>query len=192
MKRISKMLAILLFAALVPVAFAQHAGHGGTSSGGGFGHAANDSAMGDFQRALRLQATDDQRVAFANCMKATKKVHKLADQMVGPGTRWRYDADVFPNQEKQLQAALAELDAVHQQFRHSLSQDQEWELRKYISKLDQLNTDLGERIARVDRELSRNKPDWRLLYSDTHKIKEQTEKWRSEHQKIAKEMGIGG
>lgn len=192
MTRLKTTLATLLLATLAPVAFAQHGSHGGTSSGGGFGNTGNDSSMREFKRALLLYATADQRAIYAKCMEATERVHKLADQMVGPGTRWNYDAAVFPGQKEQLQEALAELDAAHQHFRHTLSQAQEKELGKYFSKLDRYEAELGSRIAHVDRELSTNRPDPRRLYSDTHKIKEVAEKWRSEHRKIAKEIGIGG
>jgi|GEM_PF-4838841 chromosome segregation ATPase len=192
MKLIRKLLATLFCAALVPVAFAQHSGHGGTSSGGGFGNTGNDSAMRDLQRAMMLSATDDQRMAFAKCMEATDRVLRLADQIVGQGTGLNYDAAVLSERKEQLQAALAELGTVHQHFRHSLSQPQEKELRKYLGKLERVQTELSKRIAQVDRELSASKPDSKRLRDDTHKVKEVAEKWQSEHRKIAKEMGIAG
>ena len=192
MKRINEVIATLLLAALAPVSFAQHGGHGGTSSGGGFVNTGHDSSMRDFKRALVLQATDDQRAVFAKCLETTERVHKVADQMVGPGTRWRYDVGTFPGQKEQLQAALAEMGVAHQHFRHTLSQPQEKELGKYLNKLDRYEAELRSRITQVDRELFTNKPDPRRLYNDTHKIKEVTEKWLSEHRKVAKEMGIGG
>ena len=192
MKRINEVLATLLLAGLAPVALAQHAGHGGTSSGGGFGNPGHDASMGDFQRALMLQATEDQRVAFTKCMEATERARIVADQMVGPGTRWRYDASVFPGQKEQLQAALAEMDTAHQHFRHTLSQPQEKEFGKHLSKLERLQAELSSRMLRLDRELATGKPDQRRIYSDAHKIKESADSWRSDHRKIAKEMGIGG
>lgn len=192
MMLIRQLLAILFCAALVPVAFAQHGSHGGTSSGGGSGNTGNDSATRDFKRALMLSANQDQRTAFATCMEATDRVLRLADQMASPGTRGNYDAAVFPAQKEQMQAALAELETAHRRFHHSLNQPQEKELRQYLRKLERLQTELSKRIAQVDRELSTNKPDPRRLRDDTHKIREVAEKWQSEHRKIAKEMGITG
>ena len=192
MTRIKTTLATLLLATLTSVAFAQHTGHGGTSSGGGFGNTGNDSSMRDFKRALMLQATADQRASFAKCMDATEKVRQAANHMVGPNSRWSYEANAFSGQKEQFQAALAEMGEAHQHFRHSLSQGQEKELGKYFKKLDRYQAELGSRIAQVDRELSTNKPDPRRLENDSRKIEDVTEKWLSEHLKIAKEIGIGG
>jgi hypothetical protein len=194
MKRIMiELLAIFLLFATTPFALAQHGGHGGTSSSSsGFGHAGHDSPMADLQRTLMLQATDDQRQAFAKCMEATERVHKVADEMVGPGSRWRYDADVFPGQKEQLQTALADMTTAHQQFKQTLSQAQEKELNKYFNKLERLQSDVSSRLLGLDRELTTGKPDPRRVYSDAHKIKEAVDKWRSEHRKIAKEMSIAG
>lgn len=184
--------ATLLLATLVPVAFAQHGSHGGAASGGGFGNTGNDSSMRDFKRALVLQATADQRATFATCMEATERARKVVEQMVKPGSRWSYDSVVFPGQKEQFQSAMAEMGEAHQHFRHSLSQVQEKELGKYFKKLDRYQVELGSRIAQMDRELSTGKPDPRRLENDSRKIADATEKWLSEHLKIAKEIGIGG
>lgn len=193
MKRLKQVLTMLILAAVAPVALAQHSGHGGASSGGGFGSAGADSSLRTFKRALLLQATDEQRVAFATCLEATERAQEIADQIVGSGTSvLHYDASVFPRQKEQLQAALVEMGAAHRHFRQLLSQAQGKELGKYLGKLDRFDAELGSRMARVDRELSKGKPDPRRLHSDTHKIKEVTEKWRSEHHKIGNEIGLGG
>ena len=192
MNRIRTTLATLLLAALAPVTFAQHGGHGGTSSGGGFGNTPSDSSMRDFKRALVLQATADQRATFAKCMEATERARKVAEQMVKPGGRRSYDSVVFPGQKEQFQSAMAEMSEAHQHFRHSLSQVQEKELGKYFKKLDRYQVELGSHIAQMDRELSTGKPDPRRLENESKKIEDATEKWLSEHLKIAREIGIGG
>lgn len=186
------LLATLFCVTSVALAFAQHSGHGGTSTGGAFGHAGHDREMRDFNRGLLLSASEDQRQLFAKCTTATEQVIALANRMVGPGTPREYDAAVFSRQEEQLRTAVAELENAHQHFSHGLNQAQEKELRKYLSKLERYQRELASRIAKVDRELATNRPDPRRLYSDTHKIREVAEKWHSEHQKIAKEMGIDG
>lgn len=153
-----------------------------------FRQSGSSSSIDNLQRALNT--TKDQRIAIGRCKDAADRVHKVAAQMVGPGTRWRYDADVFPRQEAQLRATLGELMTNHQQFRHALRSDQEMSLRTYLDRLDGLSAALTLRMEDLDRELSRSKPDGRVLYSDAHKIKELAEKWRSEHRKIAKYMDI--
>jgi chromosome segregation ATPase len=192
MKRFNMVLAALLLAVVAPVAWAQHSGHGGTSSGEGFGNTGNDKAMRDFNRARLLQATADQRAAIASCIQASDTAHRVADEMAGTSTHPRSDAYVIPDPQEQLQTALADMAAAHQHFRHALSQVQEKELRKSLDKLDRLQAELASRMANVNRDLSATKPDPRRLSSDTRKLKEVVEKWHSEHRKIANEIGIGG
>lgn len=193
MKPMKQVLATLLLGVLAPIALAQHGGHGASApSDGGYGNAGGDSSMRDFQRALMLQATDEQREAFSNCFEATARVRILANQIVGSGSGWRYDAAIFPGQKEQLQAALAQMGDAHHHFRHSLSKAQEKELGKSLGKLDRYDVELGSRIAQLDRELGTNKPDPKRLYKDARKIQEVAEKWRSEHRTIGKAMGIAG
>jgi len=192
MKRIKVTLATLFLAAVAPVAVAQHGGHGGTSSGGGFGNSGSDAPNRDFQRAIMLSATEDQRAAFARCMESASRSLRIADGMTGSSSGANYDAAALAKQKGQLEAALTERETTHQHFRHSLSQPQEKELRKHLAKLDRFRSEMDKRIAQLERELSSGKPDSRRLSGDTRKIKELAEKWQAEHRKIAEEMGIEG
>jgi hypothetical protein len=99
---------------------------------------------------------------------------------------------VFPKQANDLGIAWAEMTAAHTQFRQELSQTQNDELRERFSKLDLLQAEVGSRILSLDEELSLDKPDWRRLYSDAHKIKEAADKCRAELKKIAKILNISG
>jgi polyhydroxyalkanoate synthesis regulator phasin len=188
MEKTMKILAALLLFVTAPFAYAEH----GSAYPAGTGHDGRDSAVASSQQVLMLKATDDQRVAFVKCRETTERVRKLVDQMVGPGTRWRYDSRIFPGQEAQLQSALADMTAAHQQFRQTLSSEQGEGIAKHLSKLEQLQSDLNARIAKLDQELMVAEPDWRRLYNDSHKIKEAADKWRSEHKKIAKELSMSG
>lgn len=188
MKKTIRVLATLFSLGAATFVFAQH----GSGHSSGDGHAGQDSAVANSRHALRLNVTDDQRMALLRFREATERVRKIADQMVGPGTRWRYDPRIFPAQEARLQSALADMKAAHQQFRQELSPEQEEGIAKHLTKLEQLQSDLNARVAGLDHELMIAKPDWRRLYNDAHKIKEAADKWRSENKRIAKEMGISG
>jgi hypothetical protein len=72
----------LLLVASAPFATAQRGG----AHNAGTGYAGNDSAASSV-RILTLKATNEQRLAFAKCRETTDMVRKIADQMVGPGTR---------------------------------------------------------------------------------------------------------
>ena len=188
MKTRNAVLATLFLFATAPLALAQHGG-GTHSPSAGVGH---DPSEADFQRTLSLRATKDQRMAFAKCRQANEKVRKVVDKMTGPGTRWRYDPRAFPEQNEELQTAVKDLTAAHEQFRQALTPAQEKELQKHFDRLEQLQTTLDSQMSRLGDELTVRGPDSRRIYSDAHKIKETADKWHSEHKKIAKAMSIQG
>lgn len=182
-KKLTAMLIGSFLFATAPFTLAQHGA--GTHYPAG-GHL----SPSDSQRASMIRAGEDQRIAFAMCRNSGESVHKIADQMVGPGTRWRYDEKVFPTQKERLEIALAVMSRAHQQFRETLSEAQKQDLVRNLGKLERLQNALSQRMAQLDEELRVDKPDPRRVYADTHKIKEIADKWRSEHKKIAKEMSI--
>jgi CII-binding regulator of phage lambda lysogenization HflD len=189
MTRNYPILVVMFVALLAPSALAQHGGHGGSSSGG-YGHAGHSSEMRDFQRALMLQATREQRAIFAQCTEATQRVRTLADQLFESSSRSGGDVAVFGDHTKQLQAALEAMASAHGDFRQSLSSGQEKELKKYLRRLERLQADVTSRFAQLEREFPSNGHDPRRLNRDIKKFRELTDKWAGEHQTIAKEMGI--
>lgn len=194
MKRFNKVLAWMVLAAGAPVAVAQHSGHGGATSGGGSGNQRTDAPLSDFKRTLALQATAEQRVAFANCQEATERTRNAVNQMIRSGSFLapRHDAFNFSTPKETLEAALADMDAAHRRFRQTLTEVQEKEFGKSLKKLDRFNAEMGSRFARVARELAASQPDTRRIEGDVRKIQDAADKWRSEHSKMAKEMGISG
>jgi hypothetical protein len=188
MKTRNQVLVTLFLFATAPFTLAQH---GGGMHFPSAGHA-SDSLTADSQRMLLLRASEDQRMAFAKCVQANARVRKVVDKMTGPGTRWRYDARVFPGQNEELQIAVKDMTAAHEQFRQALTEAQEKELRKHFDKLEQLQVGMNSQMARLDDELTVREPDSRRIYSEAHKVKETADKWQSEHKKIAKAMSIKG
>lgn len=184
MRRLTALLAALLSLAAAPRVLAQH-GSGTHSPVPG-----HDSSATDSRRTLVMQASDDQRLALAMCTNAGESVRKITDEMVGPGTRWRYDDKVFRAQQERLRIALAVLAASHEQFHRTLGDEQAKDLEKRLDKLDRLHREVLQAMARLDEALTDKRPDPRHVYADAHKIKEFADQWRSEHKKIAKEMGI--
>lgn len=184
MRNLTTLLAALLFFATTPFALAQH------GSGTHFLTPGHDSLTTDSRRTLMLQASDDQRMALGMCTNAGESVRKITNEMVGPGTRWRYDDKAFRAQEERLRIALAVLAAAHKQFLGTLGDEQAKELGKRLGKLDELHREVLASMSRLDEALTDKHPDSRRVYADTHKIKEVAHQWGSEHKKIAKEMGI--
>ncbi len=193
MTKTMKVFAALLLSTAAPLALAQRGG-GGIHS---FGHAGHGSATANSQRALALLATADQREAFAHCMAATEAARETG-RSVGDNTYWNswryrhvgYDLDAVYSKKDQLRSTLVDMTAAHQQFLQVLSEEQATELRANLNKLERLQGDLSLQISQLDDELMAAKPDSFRVSTRLYGIGKTIDKWRSQHRKIAKEMGI--
>src|SRR6266568_8534438 len=193
MKNILKVLAALLLSAIGSLAIAQRGADGIHS----FRNRGNDSATTDSQRALVLQATDEERKAFAVCMAATDAARKtgrsLGDQDYWNSWRYRhvgYNLNAVYARKDQLQSALVNMSAVHQGFLEVLNKDQTTELGRKLSKLEGLQGELTLQMAQLNEELVAVKPDPFRVSTRLCGIGRSIDKWRSQHRKIAKEMNI--
>lgn len=185
-----KLLYALFSFTAVTFVLAQH-DHGGGGDHAGHASAPSvDSPVVDFRKAIMMQATDDQRMAFEKCKEATERVHQTTNIILGAGGNWHYDSSVFSGQNEQLQSALSEMTATHVQFHHVLTEAQAKGLKKHLNKLEQFQNDLSSRAAQINNDVASSKPDSRRIYNDVNKIKQDLDKWRAEHSKIAEEMGI--
>ncbi len=193
MKNILKVFAALLLSAIGSLALAQRGADGIDS----FRNRGNDSATTDSQRALVLQATDDERKAFANCMAATEAARKtgrsLGDQDYWNSWHYRhlgYNLNAVYARKDQLQSALANMTAAHQGFLEVLSRGKTTEIGRTLSKLESLQGELTLQMAQLNEELAAAKPDPFRVSTRLYGIGKSIDKWRSEHRKIAKEMNI--
>ncbi len=193
MKTILKAFAVLLLPAIASLAFAQR-GEGGIYS---FRHMGHDSVTTDSQRALVLQATNDEREAFANCMAATEAARKtgrsLGDQDYWNSWRYRhvgYNLSAVYARKDELQSAIANMTAAHRGFLEVLNKDQTTELGPKLSKFDGLQGELTLQIAHLTEELAVVRPDPFRVSTRLYGVGKTIDKWRSQHRKIAKEMNI--
>jgi predicted RNase H-like nuclease (RuvC/YqgF family) len=159
-----------------------------SSSGGGFGHAGHDQAMRDYQRMMMMQANDEQRAAYQKCLGSAEHASMTVQRMVAPSAV--IDVSSYREQTQQLQAALAEMSAAHEHFAQGLSQFQEKELRGNFKKMQQLQQEVNSRIQRFDQELSGSNSDGKRIQKDSQKIQKALDKWRAEHRKVGRELGI--
>ena len=192
MKKMMKVLVTLLLST-ASFALAQRGG-GGLHS---FGHAGHDSAAAETWRALALEATDQEREAFAHCVAATEAAREtgrsLGDNNYWNSWRYRhlgYDLDAVYRKKVQLQSAIAGMGTAHQQFLEVLSQDQTIELMPNLSKLERLQGDLNLQMSQLNEELTAARPDSFRVSTRLYGIGKTIDKWRSQHRKIAKEMSI--
>ncbi len=183
------MIATFLVFATAPFALAQYRGEGIHLQGVGFDRGARHSVTAD------MRATDIQREAFVYCMTATEAAQKLIGQMPQDTSYWHgrhrgYDLSAVSGTKDQLQSALTEMTTVHQQFLQALSPDQDTELGPDIILLEHLQTDLNFKMSQLDEELMATRPDSFRVSATVHGIEKTINKWRFEHKRIAKKMGM--
>lgn len=147
-----------------------------------------------------IEATKDQRMAFVECMNATARVRldlKRIPEIGNPWSRSRKsysqnDLVALSNDEANLQADLAHLVAVHQEFRNRLTAAQKSHSKKQLDKLNGLQTELASQESRIAHDLAAAQPGPASpnLSWDVNALTKTADKWRSVHGKIAKEISI--
>lgn len=183
-------IATFLVFATAPFALAQYGREGIHLQDVAFNRGARHSVTVD------MRATDIQREAFVYCMSATEAAHKLMGRMPQEGSYWHgtrhgaYDVSAVSGKRDQLQSDLNGMIAAHRQFLQALTQDQDMELGPNLGKLEQLQADLDLEMSQLDGELLVAKPEAFRVSTNVYTIGKTINKWRSEHEKIAKKMGI--
>ena len=142
-----------------------------------------------------MEATEDQRGALAKCMEATERIRQAVRQMTrkhSPYSRSHviYNLNTVSEHTEQFEAALTDLKTAHQEFRTALNEAQASRLEKHLRKLDYLQAELNSRVAKIDNGLTDERPDSLDISWNVDMVLRATKGWRSEHRKIAKEMGI--
>ena len=187
MKRTIEVLVMLLLTAATPFALAQRGGSGV--------HAQHDRSKVISQSTPMMQVTDDQRTALAKCMEATERVRQAVRQMTkkhSPYSRSHmiYNLNTVSEQTGQFEAALTDLTTAHQEFRNTLDEAQDSRLEKRLRKLDHLQAELNSRVTKIDYGLAAERLDSLDISRNVDMVVRAANGWRSEHRKIAKEMGI--
>ena len=185
---IREIASLLLFLA-VPIASAQRGG-GGEHIGHSHGPV----------RDQMLNATVDQRTAIGKCLEATELARQTAGKMPQIGSPWSRSRRTYSNRDLsalldlsgQFEAAVANLEETHQGFVKELTDHQASELKRHLEKLDQLEVKMNSSASQLNRDLAAAKPGPNSpnISWDVDSIKRAADKWRAEHRKIAKEMGV--
>ena len=188
MKTTIREIALLLLFVAAHLGFAQRGGIGQV----GYPH--------DPLRDQILNATVGQRTAIAKCLEATEQVRQTAGKMPRIGSPWSRSRRTYSARDlstllvlsEQFEAAVANLAATHQEFLEELTDRQASELKRQLKKLEQLEARMNSGDSQLNRDLAAAKPgpfspniSW-----DVDSIKRATDKWRSEHRKVAKELGF--
>ncbi len=192
MTMLIRLTATFLAFAAAPLALARPGGAHFT--GAGIVDTRDNLTMIDPQQSLSMRASDVQRQAFAQCMSVTEAA-RLAGRLVGDKSYWhgkrgRFDLGAVYRGKPQLQLALTDMTAAHQQFLGILSQDQDTMLGPDLRHLEQLQTSLNLEMSQLNEEMRAVRSDKFRVSTSVYEIGHTMDKWRSEHKRIAKKMRI--
>ncbi len=147
MRRLATWVTLLLFAT-AQLAVAQRGGrNAGGTSGGSSAHE-TDTAVQDFQNAIAVQATEEQRSQFLSWSQDTEAVKLRLQEL-----RLAVATNDFSGQLSALQAAIEKSNRGYHDFVASLTKAQHAELKQQIQKLGKTNDELAKTGATAIREL---------------------------------------
>jgi hypothetical protein len=143
--------------------------------------------MGDFNRAIALQATPDQIARFQQLTKSTEAARKEAQNLIRPAE----DAN-RPGSSRyaELNDIVEEAQSNNRQFVASFSVSQQSELKPQVKKLRKADSDLSKQSKALAQELEQSKIDGSKIANVVEKLNEALTGFQTEVLDIGKEMGI--
>jgi hypothetical protein len=140
--------------------------------------------MKDFQNAVAVQATEEQRSQFLSWSQDTEAV-KLRLQELHPAVA----TNDFSGQLSALQAAIEKINSGYHAFVGSLNKAQHAGLKKQIQKLGKTNDELAKAGATAMHELGPANSDAKRT-AKLANIEKAIDNLRTAQKEIAAEMGI--
>lgn len=188
-----KALWALVLSCAPALAFAQN--------GAGWEHTIGRHLLGNRSRHAHLiQVTKEQRIDLANCMRATKQVEQIVDQMARMGSQWgrgrvsysRHDLTVFSHRKQALDAALIALATSHEELRKNLDELRDRTFDKRLQKLERLQMRLDSGSSQISRDLAAARPGSLSmeLSWDVYAVRKAANKWHAEHEQIARKLDL--
>jgi len=175
---------------------AQHGGGGGhgipTGAGGGSGRPAGVSEkddLKDFHRAMALQATAEQRAAFA---KVALYAQAASDRLQA----FRESLPKVPassplaDRETALDQAIEKARAGNQNFLTSFSSAQKSGLKDFTKKLAKADSDLDKQVKTLDQIVQTTKPAGEQIANSAASLDKALASFQNEQLALAREMGI--
>jgi hypothetical protein len=175
---------------------AQHGGGGGhgmpTGGGAGTGRPGGVSEkddLKDFHRAMAVQATDEQRAAFA---KIAQYAQAASDQL----KTFRESLQKVPassplaDRAAMLDQAIEKARAGNQNFLTSFSSAQKSGLQEIARKLGKADSDLDKQVKALDQAVHTPKPDSEQISSSAATLDKELASFQSEQLALGREMSI--
>ena len=185
----NKPYALIAAAVLIIAAYpmlAQHQ-HGGGPPGSGGPIPAYGGAMNDFQRAIAVQASNEQSAQLRSWTQRTANMNReLKD--ISERSELRGPEDLS-NEIDMFKTALVTDNLDRHAFLASLSGAQHSGLRNAVHGLDKINTAMAKAISAIT-ESSGQTQDTKPLFKGLEKAKKAIEAEQHEQQKFLREMGV--
>jgi hypothetical protein len=196
------LLSIMAAAFLVPgELFAQHGGGGGgggrgamgggggTGGGGRPGGVSEKDDLKDFHRVMALQATADQRAAFA---KVAQYTQVASDQLHAFQESLHKEPASPPLTDRAaaLDDAIAKARAGNQNFLASFSPTQKSGLKELTNKLAKADSELDKQIKALNQIVQTPKPENEQVVGGATNVDKQLTSFQSEQLALGGEMGI--
>jgi hypothetical protein len=175
---------------------AQHGGGGGhgmpTGGGAGTGRPGGVSEkddLKDFHRAMAVQATDEQRAAFA---KIAQYAQAASDQL----KTFRESLQKVPassplaDRAAMLDQAIEKARAGNQNFLTSFSPAQKSGLQDIARKLGKADSDLDKQVKALDQAVHTPKPDSEQISSSAATLDKELASFQTEQLALGREMSI--
>jgi hypothetical protein len=189
LNRISLLICQITLLACPSMLLAQRGGRG-TTAGPTSTTAPNpapNSDIGDFNRAVALQASPDQIAEFRQLTKRTDLARKNAQSLVQLSQNAsKADASRYAD----LNDAIDEARNNNQHFMRSLSASQQSALKPQTKKLAKADADVSKESKALAHELERSEIDNKKIASVVEKLDQALTGFQSQQIDIGKEMGI--
>jgi hypothetical protein len=166
---------------------------GGRRGGGGAGAPASAGAdpnsMKDFERAIAVQATDDQSAHFTAWAKSAESARKLTTDLTRE-TESAKDGKALSSQIAALKDAVDETQSTQEQFLRSFSNAQKTGLKEFTKKLEKADSAVLKALKTLDEDSGRSNINSKQIASSAEKLEQALTSFQSEQHRLGEEMGI--
>jgi hypothetical protein len=165
----------------------RHGGRGPANSPNG---ASNNDDLKDFNRALALQATADQKTQFQELTKSTKAARKGTQDFLHVAES-ASKVDLLHLSEP-LTDTVEEAQANSEKFVRSFSEAQKTGLKAVTKKLGKANAEITKQSKALNQRLGQSKFDSKQIAGIAEKLDKALGDFQTEHGTLGTEMGIQG
>lgn len=164
--------------------------HGGRNPANSPNSPSNSDDLKDFNRALALQATADQKTQFQELTKSTQAARKgTQDFLQVADSASKID---LLHLSKPLADTVEEAHADSEKFMKSFSEAQKSGLKAVTKKLGKANAEIAKQSKALNQRLGQSKIDGKQIAETAEKLDKALGDFQTEQTALGTEMGIQG